>query len=531
MSSTINIFQNQSVLFTDTTSGGNPPYARQWSFSGGNISSATGATALVSYSSPGSYAASLSVTDDIGVNASFTSLSGIIVSPPTILASFSRNPSSVLMSQSISFTDTSTGLPYGPTGWIWTRGGSTFATTQNSNTSFDNWEDVPGANLADPAGTTVNVSIALQTSNSFTSTTTTQSVPFSKIGASETSLLNFASLTYLKHSDVFYSGVIASSLGYPTSSYVYEIDFASYGTVIKNFHSDLENAQIILTGLTGKTEFLTAGISEISGYIIVNDALYASGYPEIATGNYIYPTLNEKRLFFADDGTAGNISDLIDSHNWTTGLVESILNNINPQLNSAQSIYYGIIYPASIFSGGNNPIVYSPQYLTSEGAPGEAVQATVSVTLGSLYDIFCDFDGNAGVGNEASGDYYTMQDLGAEIGVATMLNSSIAASGIPGGTGALEFFEDQLLNIYPGSTPASYSGLRLEVKDTSITNVTMTDNTEFLNNNYGLSLFPVFYTLLDTPQPSCIGIPTTIDLTNLSYFENGTNITYGNTIF
>jgi len=533
MSSTINIYQSQSVLFTDTTSGGLPPYSRLWSFSGGNISSATGATALVSYASPGSYTAILTVTDDAGVSASFTSSSGIVVNAPVITSSFTKSLSSVLMSQQVTFTDTSTGLPSGPTGWQWSAGGSSYATTQNSTRFYDNWQNVPGANLADVGGTVVNVTIALQASNSFTSGTSTQSVPFSKIGASEMSILNRDSPggAYGRYADVSYTGVIASSLGYPTPSYVYEIDFDTYGTTINHFHSDLEDAGIILTGLTGKSEFLLTGVSSIAGYIIVNDALYATGDPEIAIGKYIYPSLGPTKLFFADDGSAGNISDLINSHNWTTSLVASILDNIHPQLNSAQSIYYGIVYPVSAFSGGRNPIVYSPQYLTSVGAGGQAVQVRITVTLGSSYLTICDFDGNSGVGNETGGNYYTMQDVGPNVGIASMLNSSIAASSIPGGTGTLEFFADQSLNIFPGSTPANYSGLRLEVKDNTVSEVFMTDNIGGLNTVYGLSLFPVFYTYTGSTQSSCIGIPSGLDLTNLQYDANGTNITYGNSIY
>ena len=43
MASNIKIYETQSVIFTDTTFGGLPPYSRRWNFTGGNISSATGA--------------------------------------------------------------------------------------------------------------------------------------------------------------------------------------------------------------------------------------------------------------------------------------------------------------------------------------------------------------------------------------------------------------------------------------------------------------------------------------------------------
>jgi hypothetical protein len=534
MPSTITIYQSQSVLFTDTSSGGVPPYSRLWSFTGGDISSSTGATALVTYSNPGAYTASLTVTDDIGVAASYNSLSGITVNPPVITASFTNSPSSsVLMSQTISFTDTTTGLPVGATGWSWSIGGSGFATTQNSSLTFNDWVLVPGSSIADPAGTSLSANVSLLASNSYTSDTESKNITFSKVGTTETTILNRSapSGAYSRYADVSYSGVLASSLGYPTATYVYEIDLASYGHTVDQFHSDREVAYMVVTGLTGKPEFLQNGVSTVSGYILVDDSLYGSGAPEISLGRYLTPALNAKKIFFTDSGTVGNITNLITAKNWTTSLISSVLTNIYPQLNSAQGIYYGIVYPASAFSSGRNPIVYSPQYLASLGASGQSIEIGLDVVFGTSYSVVCNLNDNAGVGNETGGDYYLMQSVGGNLGVAAMLNSAIAASSVPGGTASIEFVSDSTLNIYPGSTPASYSGLRMEVKNRSITSVSLSDNTETLNATYGLSLLPVFYNYTGTTQPSCIGMPPYFNLNNLDYLSNGTSIVYGNSIF
>jgi hypothetical protein len=533
MSSTISIYQTQSVLFTDTSGGGVPPYYRLWNFSGGSISSATGATALVQYLNPGSYTASLTLTDSIGVSSTFSSLSGITVLPPFLTASFTSSLSSVLMSQQVSFTDTTSGMPTGPTGWSWDIGGSGFASTQNTNIAFNNWTSVPGSTIGDPAGTTLSVSVVLQASNSFTSDTESVSINFSKVGVQEQTILNRLTQggAYSRYADVSYSGYIASSLGYPTSTYIFDINLASYGKSVDQFHSDLEEAYMLVTGLTGKPEFLTSGVSTVAGYIAIDNNLYGAGSPEIDFGKYVTPAINAKNIFFTDNGTVGNITNLINTKNWTTSLVSSILTNINPQINSAQGIYYGIIYPNSGFNSGRNPIVYSPQYLTSLGAVGQSIDIRISVVAGSSYTIISSLNGNVGVGNETGGNYYTMQDIGGNVGVASMLNSAIAASSLPGGTGSMEFIADSTLNIFGGSTPASYSGLRLEVKNRTIFSVTMTDNVETLNATYGLSLLPVFYTYTGTTQPSCIGMPPYFNLANLSYNVEGTSIYYGNSIF
>ncbi len=533
MPSTISIYQTQSVLFTDTSSGGLPPYSRLWNFTGGNISSATGATAYVSYANPGSYTASLTVTDSIGVAATFSSVSGINVLPPVLTASFTPSLNSVLMSQQVTFTDTTTGMPTGPTGWSWSIGGSGFASSQNTNITFNNWTSVPGASIGDPPGTSVNAPVVLQASNSFTSDTESISITFSKVGEQEQTILNRSapSGSYARYADISYSGIIASSLGYPTSTYIFDINLGSYGKQIQQFHSDLEDAYLLVTGLTGKPEFLGSGVSTVAGYIAINNALYGAGTPEIDSGKYVIPSNNAKRIFFTDDGSVGNITNLINTKNWSTSLVSSILTNINPQINSAQGIYYGIIYPNSGLSGGRNPIIYSPQYLNSLGASGQSIDIRITVVLGSSVTMISSLNGNAGVGNETGGNYYTMQDIGGNVGVASMLNSTIAASSLPGGTGSLEFVADSTLNIYPGSTPASYSGMRLEVKNRSITSVTLSDNIETLNATYGLSLLPVFYTYTGTTQPSCTGMPPYFNLANLSYNVEGTSIYYGNTIF
>ena len=129
MSEQIQIYQNQAVNFADTSSGGQPPLSRLWAFSGGSISSATGATATVFYANPGLYNVTLTVTDSVGTSKSLVETNLINVSAAFILSNFTGTPTSaLLMSTPVNFVDASTGEPQPPDTFSWNIGGNVFAT-------------------------------------------------------------------------------------------------------------------------------------------------------------------------------------------------------------------------------------------------------------------------------------------------------------------------------------------------------------------------------------------------------------------
>jgi len=536
MASIIQIYETQSVIYTDTTSGGLEPYSRDWNFSGGNISSATGPTAQVRYDNPGTYTATLTVTDFNNVTASNTATNGIEVLSASVDAQYSLSTSSILMGQVMSASNTSIGLPENPTSYQWQIGGSNYATTTNITVSYYDWKIVPGANISANPGDIVSVAISLEATSSYASDTETKSFNVSKIGIDEVDIINRenAGLPYSGEIDISNTSIRSGLYGYPTNSYIYKLDYTvgSGNQRIENFHSTRESAFLTVTGLSGNLDFLTTGVSTIGGYIIVEDALYGTGDPEIVQGKYIYPGLasgQPRFLFFADDGSSGNLTDLIDNSNYTEAIVDDILDNIYPQLNSTQSDYYGVLFPTTNVSSGFNPVVYSTTYFTNKSISG--VDYEVYVVIGSL-TVTCAFNSNSGMGNEPGGtnEFYVMQDVGGNAGVASQLNDAINnTSGIS--TSDIEFTAVRDFNINQNGTSSSYYGLKMEIKDIAIEEVQIKDNSSTLNATYGLSLFPFAYSYTGSTVPSCSGIPPILNLGAKDYISLGKHIQYGGSIF
>jgi hypothetical protein len=152
--------------------------------------------------------------------------------------------------------------------------------------------------------------------------------------------------------------------------------------------------------------------------------------------------------------------------------------------------------------------------------------------INSSITVTCAFNSNSGRGNEKGGndEFYIMQDDAGNDGVARQLNTAINnTSGIS--TSDIEFTAVQDFNINKGGTPADYYGLKMEVKNISIEEVQIKDNSATLNATYGLSLFPFAYVYTGSTVPSCSGIPPILNLGFNDYTSLGKHIQYGGSIF
>ena len=114
-----------TVSFSGSSSGGTSPYSYSWSF--GDGSTGTGSSVTHTYSSAGSFAVTLTVKDSGSPQQIATSQQSITVTspPPALTASFTYNPSSPQVGQTVSFSGSASG-GVSPYSYSWSFGdGST----------------------------------------------------------------------------------------------------------------------------------------------------------------------------------------------------------------------------------------------------------------------------------------------------------------------------------------------------------------------------------------------------------------------
>lgn len=127
---------NQAI-FTDASSGG--PTSWEWTFEGGDPASSNLQTPpAVTYSTPGQYGVTLTVTNPAGTNTiSMTDFMDIGYAPE---AEFTASQTLVLIGESIDFTDNSSN---DPTSWSWEFEGGSPATSSDQNPTGISY-DTPG---------------------------------------------------------------------------------------------------------------------------------------------------------------------------------------------------------------------------------------------------------------------------------------------------------------------------------------------------------------------------------------------------
>ena len=124
---------SSTVLFTATASTDGTPLSYVWNL--GDGSTASGLTASHVYTHDGSYTAIFTATD--ACNFTRVQTSTVTVNAPTINANFNQSATSVVVSTSVNFTDTSTTDLPPIAAWEWDFGdGTPHAFTQNANHTF-----------------------------------------------------------------------------------------------------------------------------------------------------------------------------------------------------------------------------------------------------------------------------------------------------------------------------------------------------------------------------------------------------------
>ncbi len=114
-----------TVSFSGSASGGTSPYSYSWNF--GDGSTGTGSSVTHTYSSAGSFTVTLTVKDSSSPQQTVTSQQTVSVTspPPPLTASFTYNPSSPQVGQTVSFSGSASG-GVSPYSYSWSFGdGST----------------------------------------------------------------------------------------------------------------------------------------------------------------------------------------------------------------------------------------------------------------------------------------------------------------------------------------------------------------------------------------------------------------------
>lgn len=511
MADILQIYQYQTVDFTDTSTGA-VPLTRVWSFPGGTPTTSTTTPENIQYLVPGTYSVTLTETDTYGTTKSLIQTNIIQVSPSSLVAGISGpSPSSVKMDEGYQLNDSSSGTPFAPTSWAWTLPYGRSATAQNVGvTGYGDWNTLSGTYAGAPGSTyigsislTSSVTISGYPLNSSASTT----INVSKLGPQENLYLNATGsitteyVTGLSGGLVVYPGnipAVGTDFGYPAdTNLVIKLDYRLRGFGNNSniyFHSTNESA-----GVTMYTGLWSPNFNDIiNGFVIIQNLIYSqfSVVPvdsAINLGEYVISGQTPD-IFLIDE--SGLLLNLYSNYNYSPDLLSYLI--VNP---------YKIIFSGNIqyinqsgapgtpmtfidTGGGSNsnPAIYSPAALSALGIPAISAiyQVTINVTygIGSPIPITVNFGSVGQTGNDpVTGNYYVAQDNSNGLGFVTILNNAISGSAVPGGTNSLQFNANSIFSILNGTgyNSSGFNGVSLKIKTTAISLVTITDNSAALS--------------------------------------------------
>ena len=514
MAENLQIYQYQSVNFTDTSSG-EVPLSRSWSFSGGSPSAGTGITASVFYNVPGDYTVSLTETDTYGTTSTLIKSDLIQVSPTTLVAGISGpSPSSVKMNEGYSLQDSTVGTPFPPTSWTWTLPYGRSASTQNVGvTGYADWNTLTGSYTGSP-GSSYTANISLAVSNAYLSNSASTAVSVQKLGPSEQLYLNATGPSSPNFVTGLSGGIVTNGgipvgvdfFGYSSSNLIVRLNYLLRGASNKTnlyFHSDTETATVVMrTGLwSSMYDDVVGGFLMIQGQIY---SLYSYLAPNDAINLGFYITENQTAEFFLGD-SSGLLLDLYTNYNYSASLLNYLVNNPYKIAHSGNLRYsnaFTFPTPMSFVSTGggqnSNPVVYSSNYLQNIMPPSvpsvNIYEVYISVTMGAFsYGATAAFGISGGTGNDplTGGNFYTAQTTANGSGFVSFLNAAINSSSIPGTTGSIQFVADPIFScgwsnpVGSGYSPSDYNGVALLIKNsTAISSVVISDNSAAITASY-----------------------------------------------
>lgn len=510
MSDKIQAYQYQEVIFTNTSVGADP-LSLLWSFPGGIPATGSSSPILVKYEVPGTYSASLTVSDSFGAIKTDAKPGVIDVLTSSFTTFFTQSKTSIKMGEPYALTDGSFGVPVGPTGWYWSLPGGQTASTQNTSISgYTDWNTLTGGYTGSP-GSPYDATITLSSGNKYLASSYSSSIRVLKMGLSESMSLNLD----ISGTSVYKTGILCtpadntsggfrspSSLDLIGSGAVLGLNFSAKGSLDRTvyFHSDSERATLSIgTGFILPPQY---GPLVSPGYYGVSSTSYTYfGYPvndSITLGKYTTPA--KDRLVFSEGST--NISSLTTTWGTTIDYIPSIINAVYPNLNSTNSRMFdyqsgGDVYYFPDVANGlmsvYNPCVYSTNYFSAlTGEPLGDVYYTVYIYFiknGIDATIEIEF---ATTTNDNSNFIFPEDSVSYGDGAIKILNLGINTSGYSTAND-FEFVSNPEVNPYPSASTTeppyiSPKGIMLLVKDPAITYIKLGDNSAILNTTFG-SLF------------------------------------------
>lgn len=533
MSIPLKIYQYQSVVYSDTTTGASP-FNLSWSFPGGNPSSGTASTETVFYNIPGFYTVTLTATDIYGTTKSLVEPSLIEVAASSLIGGISGpTPARVKMNEGYQLDDASVGDPYPAISWLWTLPYGVTAGTQNVGvTGYVDWYTLTGTYTGLP-GAIYDGAIYLTANNGYNPTSSSSIVQVEKLGPQETLFMNATG----PDSSTITTGFIGSipisitppsvpistfDFGYPVDHWLVKTNFRFRGTSNTSneyFHTTNESAQmLVLTGLWDIQTFTDT----ISGFTVIEGLLYSQYStvpvnPAIGSGQYVIQNQSPE-FFLADENDF--FEGIYNNNNYSIPLINTLLSNPYKILHSGNLQYInstgfmfppgltGMSYidPSGLGASGSNPMVYSSAYLQnlagSPPIPSNPIYTVyISVMIGGTpFGATAQIGTAGGTGNDplTNGDFFVAQNNSNGPGFVQYLNSAINAS-IPGGTGTVDFVAGDVYNCSysgpsgPSYDPTNYNGISLRIlKNNLVQLVSISDNSQSITSSYSIPpSFPV----------------------------------------
>src|SRR5881296_2683901 len=389
----------QQVSFTGSASGGTSPYSYSWNF--GDGSTGSGSSVTHTYSSAGTYTVVLTVKDSVSPQQIATSQQSITVTspPPALTASFTYNPSSPQVGQTVSFSGSASGGT-SPYSYSW---------------SFGDGSTGTGSSVTHTYASTGSFTVVLTVKDSSSPQQTTTSQQSITISGAPPALT--ASFTYSPSSPQAGQQVtFTASASGGTTPYTFSWSFGDgstgTGSSVTHTYSSAGSYAVTLTvkdsnspqqtATSQKTVTVTSQPPPLSASFSFSPSSPQAGQQVTFTASASGGTVPYAYSWSFGDGSSGTGASVTHTYNaaGTFNVVLTVNDSGSPQqtTSSQQSITVSSQPPALAAS-----FTYSP----SSPQAGQSVSFTGSASGGtSPYSYSWNFgDGSTGTGSSATHTY------------------------------------------------------------------------------------------------------------------------------